>query len=163
MAQAHRFSKALVSLQPCLRLSARASFPSLLRISVPPRNPRLGITQRGLSATSRRHAALAPSLPAQPTVVLCTPSPEYIKKEELDVDLLPPEQVKLEITDRAAEVRIRPAVVHNISLTIPPQHLSKIAEREQNPEAALRILVESGGCHGYQYIMKLATGRSPDD
>lgn len=108
MAQAHRFSKALVSLQPCHRLSVRAPFPSLPRISIPPRNPRLCITQRGLSVTSRRHAALAPSLPAQPTVVLCTPSPEYIEKEELDVELLPPEQVKLEITDRAAEVRIWP-------------------------------------------------------
>lgn len=108
MAQAHRLSKALASLQPCFRLSVRAHFPSLLQISAPPRNLRLRITQRGLSATSRRHAALAPSLPAQPTVVLCTPSPEYIEKEELDVDLLPPEQVKLEITDRAAEVRIRP-------------------------------------------------------
>ena len=107
MAQAHRFSKALVSLQPCHRLSVRTLFPSLPR-SVPPRNLRLCITQRGLSVTSRRHAALAPSLPTQPTVVLCTPSPEYIEKEELDVDLLPPEQVKLEITDRAAEVRIRP-------------------------------------------------------
>lgn len=39
----------------------------------------------------------------------------------------------------------------------------KIAEREQNQEAALRIAVESGGCHGYQYKMDLAKSRSPDD
>ncbi|KAJ3500347.1 hypothetical protein NLJ89_g9840 [Agrocybe chaxingu] len=80
-----------------------------------------------------------------PTVVLFSPSKEYIEQEELDVELLPPEQVKLEITDRAAE------------------QLMKIAERQQNSEAALRIAVESGGCHGYQYKMELATSRSQDD
>lgn len=36
-----------------------------------------------------------------------------------------------------------------------------IAEKDAN--AALRIAVESGGCHGYQYKMALATGRLPDD
>jgi Fe-S cluster assembly iron-binding protein IscA len=39
----------------------------------------------------------------------------------------------------------------------------KIAEREDDPSAALRVAVESGGCHGYQYKMELATTRSPDD
>lgn len=38
-----------------------------------------------------------------------------------------------------------------------------IANREKNANAALRIAVESGGCHGYQYKMELATKRSPDD
>ena len=59
--------------------------------------------QRNLSTTPKRLAALASSLPAKPTVVLATPSTDYIEKEELDVDILPPEQVKLDITDRAAE------------------------------------------------------------
>ncbi|KAF8160882.1 hypothetical protein B0H34DRAFT_653794 [Crassisporium funariophilum] len=90
-------------------------------------------------------AALASSLPTKPTVVLSSPSLEYIEKEEINVDLIPPEQVNLEITDRAAE------------------QLMNIASREQNPEAALRVAVESGGCHGYQYKMELATSRSPDD
>jgi len=105
MAQTHRILKALGSLQSCHRLSVRALFPSRPFILVPPRNPRIFINQRGLSVTPQRHATLAPSLPTQPTVVLCTPSPEYIEKEELDVELLPPDQAKLEITDRAAEVR----------------------------------------------------------
>lgn len=39
----------------------------------------------------------------------------------------------------------------------------KISEREKNPKAALRVAVESGGCHGYQYKMELAQSRSPDD
>ncbi|KDR75284.1 hypothetical protein GALMADRAFT_69637 [Galerina marginata CBS 339.88] len=103
------------------------------------------IIQRNLSSTIPRKAALASSLPTQPTVVLFTPSREDIEKEELDVDLTPPEQIKLEITDRAA------------------QQLMNIAEREKNQNAALRIAVESGGCHGYQYKMDLATSRSPDD
>jgi len=139
MAQTYRILKALA---PCHRLSVRSLHPSRPWILVPLRS---SVVQRGLSITVQRHAALAPSLPAQPTVLLFTPSPEYIEKEELDVELLSPEQVKLEITDRAAE------------------QLSKIAEREQNSNAALRISVESGGCHGYQYNMKLATSRSPDD
>jgi hypothetical protein len=39
--------------------------------------------------------------------VLFAPSQEAIENEELDVELLPPEEVKLEITDRAAEVSSR--------------------------------------------------------
>jgi len=38
-------------------------------------------------------------------MILQTPSPDYIEQEELDVELLNPEEVKLVITDRAAEVR----------------------------------------------------------
>jgi len=63
-------------------------------------------TRRNISTNLPKHAALSSSLPARPTEVLFTPSKEYIEEEELDVDLLPPEQVKLEITDRAAEVSL---------------------------------------------------------
>jgi hypothetical protein len=61
---------------------------------------------RNLSSTTRRLAALASSLPTKPTVVLATPSTDYIEKEGLDFELLPPEQVKLDITDRAAEASL---------------------------------------------------------
>lgn len=42
----------------------------------------------------------------------------------------------------------------------PTQQLTKIASREPTwnstrPHLALRLAVESGGCHGYQYEMKL--------
>jgi len=93
----------------------------------------------------RRQATFAASLETRPTQLLSTPSPEFLEKEEIDVELLPPEDVKLVITDRAAE------------------QLRLIAAREHNPDAALRIAVESGGCHGYQYKMELATATSPDD
>ena len=61
-------------------------------------------TRSHLSTSTTIRASLASSLPSQPTVVLYQPTPADLAKEELDVDLLPPECVKLEITDRAAEV-----------------------------------------------------------
>ena len=42
---------------------------------------------------------------AHPTVVLYSPSPESIEEEEIDVDVLPPSEIRIELTDRAAEVR----------------------------------------------------------
>ncbi|KAI1457773.1 hypothetical protein F4805DRAFT_164649 [Annulohypoxylon moriforme] len=35
--------------------------------------------------------------------------------------------------------------------------LSKIMDSDKNPNLALRISVESGGCHGFQYLMSLTT------
>lgn len=37
------------------------------------------------------------------------------------------------------------------------QKLCQIAQDDKNPKAALRIIVESGGCHGFQYNLKLTT------
>ncbi|POR36709.1 Iron-sulfur cluster assembly 2, mitochondrial [Tolypocladium paradoxum] len=45
----------------------------------------------------------------------------------------------LEITPRAAK------------------RLSEIMKKDSNPNLALRIQVESGGCHGFQYLMSLIT------
>ncbi|KAG6011127.1 hypothetical protein E4U43_008499 [Claviceps pusilla] len=45
----------------------------------------------------------------------------------------------LEITPRAAK------------------RLSDIMKKDKNPNLALRIQVESGGCHGFQYLMSLVT------
>ncbi|KAL1607050.1 [4Fe-4S] proteins maturation [Nothophoma quercina] len=33
--------------------------------------------------------------------------------------------------------------------------LSSIATKDANPNAALRVSIESGGCHGFQYLMSL--------
>ncbi|KAG2015819.1 iron-sulfur cluster assembly accessory protein Isa2 [Coprinopsis cinerea AmutBmut pab1-1] len=100
---------------------------------------------KSFSASASCRAAVATQVPSQPTVLQQTPSLQYLEEEEIDVEPIPPEQVKLVITDRAAE------------------QLKSIANREKDPEAALRIAVESGGCHGYQYKMELAKSRAPDD
>ncbi|KAK1985516.1 iron-sulfur cluster assembly accessory protein [Colletotrichum cereale] len=49
------------------------------------------------------------------------------------------QEMTLEITDRAGE------------------RLSEIMKKDNNPNLALRIQVESGGCHGFQYLMSLVT------
>lgn len=33
--------------------------------------------------------------------------------------------------------------------------LSSIAASDKNPDSALRVTIESGGCHGFQYLMNL--------
>ncbi|KAI6779153.1 putative iron-sulfur cluster assembly accessory protein Isa2 [Emericellopsis cladophorae] len=51
----------------------------------------------------------------------------------------------LEITPRAAK------------------RLSTIMTKDANPDLGLRIQVESGGCHGFQYVMSLVTIPPPED
>ncbi|KAF9200383.1 [4Fe-4S] proteins maturation [Haplosporangium sp. Z 27] len=43
------------------------------------------------------------------------------------------------------------------------KQLKHIAARDQNPLQALRITVDSGGCHGYQYLMDLTDTVNEDD
>lgn len=73
--------------------------------------------------------------------VLSTPTQAALDDAEIDVAPLAPADARIELTDRAAE------------------QLRSIAAKESNPDAALRIAVESGGCHGYQYKMELAKTR----
>ncbi|KAI1094494.1 hypothetical protein F5B19DRAFT_444796 [Rostrohypoxylon terebratum] len=49
---------------------------------------------------------------------------------------------------------------NDMTLEITPRaahRLSKIMDSDKNPNLALRISVESGGCHGFQYLMSLTT------
>ncbi|TDL16610.1 hypothetical protein BD410DRAFT_795178 [Rickenella mellea] len=106
------------------------------------RSPRL----KASFATSSSSAAAADKRPpSRPTTLLFSPTQETIEDAELDVEVLPPDDARIELTDRAAE------------------QLRTIATREENPSVALRISVESGGCHGYQYAMELTSERQPDD
>ncbi|KAG0040553.1 [4Fe-4S] proteins maturation [Podila clonocystis] len=43
------------------------------------------------------------------------------------------------------------------------KQLNHIAVRDKNPLQALRITVDSGGCHGYQYLMDLTDAVNEDD
>ncbi|KAN0093310.1 hypothetical protein V8E55_004094 [Tylopilus felleus] len=79
------------------------------------------------------------------SILLRSPTAEDLEEQELDVDLIPNSQVDVVLTDRAAE------------------QIRRISTREGSPDAALRISVESGGCHGYQYKIGLAQARTPED
>lgn len=54
--------------------------------------------------TSARPSLANGNLAAHPTSVLFTPSPQHIEAEDIDIDLIPPQDAKLDLTDRAAEV-----------------------------------------------------------
>ncbi|KAL4081003.1 hypothetical protein J3A83DRAFT_4084948 [Scleroderma citrinum] len=101
------------------------------------RRPKSRITRR----CSRPLSSRTPSIPQSRAIVLTSPTSKELEMGEVEVDLLPKDQVQLCITDRAAE------------------QLRTISTRERNSDAALRISVESGGCHGYQYKMALASKR----
>ncbi|OAX37498.1 hypothetical protein K503DRAFT_801189 [Rhizopogon vinicolor AM-OR11-026] len=103
-------------------------------------------TRSFVSSSIARAAPPAPTQVPKVTVsVSSAPTPNELQSQELDVDVIPPKDVKLELTNRAAE------------------QLRSIATRERHPNAGLRIAVESGGCHGYQYTMGLASERNPED
>lgn len=45
-----------------------------------------------------------------------------------------------------------------LGISISPRashRLSSIAKKDDNPNTALRVSIESGGCHGFQYLMSL--------
>ncbi|KAI0365943.1 hypothetical protein BV20DRAFT_1046478 [Pilatotrama ljubarskyi] len=149
----------------CLRSSARPARRSLsscattvpIRLaasSLPPANSSSSRLAHGprrtFFTTSSTRAAHAQHPPGQHAQLVSYPSPSSIRQQdedadEPDIDFVPPEEAVLELTDRAAE------------------QLRAVAQREGNPDAALRVAVESGGCHGYQYKLELARSKEPDD
>ncbi|KAH7888157.1 hypothetical protein F5I97DRAFT_1804682 [Phlebopus sp. FC_14] len=122
--------------------SSGQSYPSILFYTSSTRSARRSTPDtRFLSSTTSQTI----DIPKARTLLLTSPTEKDLEEQELAVDLIPQEQIQLTITDRAAE------------------QLRKVSTRESNPRAALRIAVESGGCHGYQYKMELATERSSED
>ncbi|KAK5150893.1 [4Fe-4S] proteins maturation [Recurvomyces mirabilis] len=54
---------------------------------------------------------------------------------------------------------------NDMNITITPRaahRLQTISETDSNPELALRVSVESGGCHGFQYLMSLINAKDID-
>jgi len=54
---------------------------------------------------------------------------------------------------------------NEMSITISPRaahRLQAISESDKNPDLALRVSVESGGCHGFQYLMSLVSAKEID-
>ncbi|CAG8646651.1 16603_t:CDS:2 [Acaulospora colombiana] len=74
------------------------------------------------------------------------PSPKDLEEVDLDASaLIDGKEATIGITPRAAE------------------QLRNISMRENNQNISLRLAVESGGCHGYQYKMELTSQSEPDD
>ncbi|EOR04891.1 hypothetical protein J056_000245 [Wallemia ichthyophaga EXF-994] len=74
------------------------------------------------------------------STLVAYPDPKYIQAEKddgLDVEVLPVDHMKLTITDSASD------------------QLKRISDKEGNKTLALRVAIESGGCHGYQYKLDL--------
>ncbi|WRT63233.1 uncharacterized protein IL334_000136 [Kwoniella shivajii] len=103
-------------------------------------------------ATPSPSADLPPVSP-RPNVKVIQPSLEAIKEEgylDDDVKLLPVEEAYLDITPDALQQLV------NITSREPPDIIAQ-------GKLALRVGVESGGCHGYQYTMALTEERGVDD
>ena len=65
-------------------------------------------------------------------------------------------EMLVEITPRASNVcALACAVSFALPVLTSPQRLREIMTKDSNPNLALRVTVESGGCHGFQYLMSL--------
>lgn len=64
-------------------------------------------------------------------------------------------EMNIEITRRASNVYV--LLLCLVYLLMWSQRLKEIMSKDSNPNLALRIQVESGGCHGFQYLMSLTT------
>lgn len=84
--------------------------------------------------------------------------------EELDEPMDEPlEKLTLDISASAIAVRPSPVPSLDSPADSPPQQITKAQALSKDPLLSLRISVESGGCHGYQYKMVTTSTREPDD
>ncbi|KAG9086286.1 [4Fe-4S] proteins maturation [Ceratobasidium sp. 392] len=75
-----------------------------------------------------------------------------------------PTQADLEATEEFSETGTVPREEASLKITdAAAEQLRNISVRENDEDIALRVLVESGGCHGYQYKMELTSDRQPSD
>ncbi|GAW22379.1 hypothetical protein ANO14919_119160 [Xylariales sp. No.14919] len=116
------------------RTQAQALYVNITRTNAPPRTIATPTANRiGATTHAHRHIIVgtrgfSASRPVTKTFTIYNPQ---VDDEGNDM--------VLEITPRAAN------------------RLSQIMSKDKNPYLALRIQVESGGCHGFQYLMSLTT------
>jgi len=122
---------------PCRRL--------ILSHYIAPSSSNRSLFRRSFVSTQPHRAAPAPTPPATPAVLRRSPTVEDIQTAELDIETLAQGDAQLALTERAA------------------QQLHRISSQEAHSGSALRISVESGGCHGYQYKMELTQQHALED
>jgi len=141
-------------LAPHTRVNASRHSPFLQRPQSPTRcSPAAASYPRHASTSTHTPSSPAiPPLPVEPRVAVTPPSLEAIRAEGVlddDVELLPPEEARIKLTPEAVQQLVA------ITAREPPGVL--------DTNLALRVGVDSGGCHGYQYTMALSEERGADD
>jgi iron-sulfur cluster assembly 2 len=124
-----------VSLRPARQLSYRAS-PAASSVFAAYTSPRR--QQNGYSTLPTTHSS-TPSPPPPPKATAPTSS------NGSTIALLNPRTSEAD-DSLALHVDISPRAAHR---------LTQIMNKESDPAAMLRVTVESGGCHGFQYLMNL--------
>ncbi|TDL21023.1 hypothetical protein BD410DRAFT_724778 [Rickenella mellea] len=134
-------------LRSFLRLHfSRTSYCTLLTPSPPLQHQRTGRSiHLKASIPGAGNANLSKKLPSGSAKVLFSPTVQAFEDAELTAVIPLPNDARIALTDRAAE------------------QLRILSTREKDSRLALRVSVESGGCHGYQYAMELTSERRPDD
>ncbi|WOO82398.1 Iron-sulfur assembly protein 2 [Vanrija pseudolonga] len=142
----------LSSLVPAVRgiaASHACSSRVLLRTAAPRIPPAHARRYASTAASMSSAAPNLPPIPANPTVRVLPPSLQKVKDEGFfddDVKLIPATDAKIVLTPEAI------------------RQLALLASREPpDSKLALRVGVDSGGCHGYQYTMDLTEDRGVDD
>ncbi|THH08988.1 hypothetical protein EW145_g2340 [Phellinidium pouzarii] len=139
-------------LRASLATSASASLPSTSTSSSQSPSAAAFSAASSTAAQKLSGEASAPARRVSPGLLLGTPceilrlpTEEDLEAAEVNAEVLPPAEARLLLTESAAE------------------QLRRIAIRENDPNVALRITIESGGCHGYQYKMDLTSELQLDD
>ncbi|KAI1337824.1 hypothetical protein F5Y15DRAFT_417613 [Xylariaceae sp. FL0016] len=145
---ANAASSARLFVQLCARPAVSApSAISLLDVLLPPRtrafhlaaakSTRFALRAPGTTTNSSRSQVRQQASPRRHfSVTSAWQKTKAIYNPQQDED---GNEMMLEITPRAAN------------------RLSQVMAKDENPHLALRIQVESGGCHGFQYLISLTT------
>lgn len=155
-----RRSMATISRSVALRPAVVPSGTSWSRTSRHALSPLAGYGGRSATTLASRSSSAGSGASAPPPlsgasaarIKVVPPSSEAIKEEGYidDAQLLPADQANLIITPEAI------SQLEKITAREPPDVLEK-------GMLALRVGVESGGCHGYQYTMAITEDRGVDD